>query len=273
MKQYGLCTSMLDGLSLKDEIERIVGAGFRQIELWASVEHMEGWVSKAAETRRVLASAGIVARSVHSPVVGWHNGSLDEAIRLAAIEATTACFQQAAAVGAELVVCHPNRDVYPYSDAEYEASWGKSCESLAVLAERARVAGVRMAVENVPKMGQPRRQGSSISHILQMIEGLGDNVGICLDTGHANANGLIAADEVREAGDKLFSLHLHDNDGLGQDQHRLPGNGTIDWGAFFDALDEIGFEGIRMFEVGKGDNLETTLAELVDIRRAWETRA
>ena len=48
-------------------------------------------------------------------------------------------------------------------------------------------------------------------------------------------------------GSYLGTLHIHDNDGTA-DAHRIPGNGTINWGDFSDALAEIGFDGVLNFE-------------------------
>ena len=71
---------------------------------------------------------------------------------------------------------------------------------------------------------------------------------VCLDTGHANFCGEKPADAVRLVGKEyLGSLHVHDNNGKA-DEHKTPGNGTIDWEDFSDALAEIGFEGCVNFE-------------------------
>ena len=61
-------------------------------------------------------------------------------------------------------------------------------------------------------------------------------LGFCLDTGHAN---LVWGDSFIEVlvelyKDRLFSIHMHDNKGWGDepgcgDAHRLPGEGNIDW--------------------------------------------
>ena len=59
-----------------------------------------------------------------------------------------------------------------------------------------------------------------------------DLVGICYDSGHANidvpghpADGI---EHLERRLDRLQALHLHDNDGTG-DQHRPPFYGTVDW--------------------------------------------
>ena len=272
MKQrYALSTVLLNGLSLEAAIEKIVGAGFERVELKGDAGHLDNWIAHPAEARRALEAAGITVTTVHSPAAGCNNGSLDEAARLASVEAAAASFFQAAEVGAEAVICHPNVPQPPFTEETFEPIWTRSRKSFVALAERAEAASIKMAVENLPARGQPR-PGSRISHILAMIEGLGDHVGICLDAGHSNANGMSAAEEVLEAGEKLFALHIQDNDGQGQDQHLLPGRGTTDWEAFLDALERIGFEGPRTFEVARGDEMDVLLAGLSVLRQEWEAR-
>jgi len=52
-------------------------------------------------------------------------------------------------------------------------------------------------------------------------------VGLCYDSGHGNAGG-DGLDNLEDLKDRLISVHLHDNDGTG-DQHKLMFSGTIDW--------------------------------------------
>ena len=271
MVTYGIATAPVNGVPFDEAIARIAGAGFRQVELWGDEQHLDHWIARPAGMRRALESMGIAAPSVHSPKAGWNNGAADKATRLASVEATATCFRQAAEIGAQVVICHPNQPIVPFTEEEFEANWARSRDSLAILAERARAVGVRMAVENLPARGDPR-PGATIADVLKMIQGLGDHVGICLDAGHSNANGQSAAEEALVAGDKLFALHIQDNDGGGQDQHLVPGRGTTDWNAFLDALDEMAFKGVRTFEVLLGADADTLLQELAMLRREWEAR-
>jgi sugar phosphate isomerase/epimerase len=203
--------------------------------------------------------------------VGRDNGNPDAELRRASIEAATESFWQAAEVGAEIVICHANTPAQVYTPDEFEENWALSRDSLAILAERAREAGVKIALENLPRRGMPR-PGSSVAEVLKMIEGLGDNVGVCIDAGHSNANAMSAAQDVLEAGERLFSLHIQDNDGLGSDQHLVPGRGSTDWEAFLQALDVIDFAGSRTFEVVALEDAEEKLRALVGIRLKWESR-
>jgi sugar phosphate isomerase/epimerase len=65
-------------------------------------------------------------------------------------------------------------------------------------------------------------------HLLMILDlGHLDNVGVCLDLGHANITVGIP-DAISVLGNRITSLHVHDNHGM-KDEHLWPGDGTIDW--------------------------------------------
>jgi len=68
----------------------------------------------------------------------------------------------------------------------------------------------------------------------------------------------------------LFTLHLQDNDGQGEDQHWLPGRGVTDWDALLSALDRMAFRGVRTFEVMRGEEPDALLQALAALRQQWE---
>jgi len=269
--RYGLSTVIVDELPRDRGIAKIAEAGFQLVELLGHEGHLEYWTDNPQETRSLLEAWGIRARSVHAPKRAWDLANAEAAARLACVDAATVCFHQAAEVGAEVVVVHANSPTTKFTEEEYELNWSRSRDSLSVLAERAQQANIRMAVENLPARHEPRPT-ATVAEVLAMIDGLGDHVGICLDAGHANANGRSAASEALEAGEKLFAVHIQDNNGRGMDQHLIPGHGSTDWDAFLAALDMIQFEGPRNFEVPAGNDLDETLAELAALRVRWEAR-
>jgi len=118
-------------------------------------------------------------------------------------------------------------------------------ESLRKVLPEVREAGVRIAVENTmgPVFGADPADLARLAEAVDL-----EHVGICLDSSHANAQGLQARDAVLACGESLFCLHLSDNDGSG-DQHRLPFEGTVDWVALLEALGEVGFSGPLNFEL------------------------
>ena len=126
-----------------------------------------------------------------------------------------------------------------------------NAEFMGRLALEAHEYGVKhICIENLPFPALP------INHTYQCLdfakrmnkETNSDMFKVCLDTGHANFCGEKPADAVRLIGkEHLGALHAHDNNGLA-DQHAMPGNGSIDWVDFSDALAEIGFDGCMSFE-------------------------
>lgn len=93
-----------------------------------------------------------------------------------------------------------------------------------------------------------------------------DYMAICMDTGHSNKamrfNNPNPAEVIRMLGSDIKVLHLNDNDTL-TDQHKIPLTGCIDWNDVFDALDEIGYDGVYNMELnlsnigGKGLEIES----------------
>ena len=122
-------------------------------------------------------------------------------------------------------------------------------DNLRTVAEYAAPKGVSFAVENVPR-GYTRKP-------MRLVELMTDldapNVGVVIDTGHQN----IVDDPVetlRIIGEHLITLHLHDNHGE-QDEHLLPGRGNVDWNGVVDALHEIEYPGVFMYELSRPEDL------------------
>lgn len=104
--------------------------------------------------------------------------------------------------------------------------------------------------------------------LYQRICSAGDNADyfkICVDTGHSNNavrfGSLSAEDSIRLFGKNIVCLHLNDNNGLA-DQHRPLMAGSINWNNVFEALDEVGYDGVYNLELnlscfGKGFEKET----------------
>lgn len=89
--------------------------------------------------------------------------------------------------------------------------------------------GVRILVENL--LSEP----TTPEHLMMILEmGHLNNVGICLDLGHANVT--VGVDPAIAAMSKrIVSVHTHDNHGT-KDEHLWPGDGTIDWTATVESI-------------------------------------
>ena len=267
---YGTSLGFMQGLGLEEALGKVADAGFKQVELICNGLAFDGWWNDPEPLRRALARHGLRARSVHSPYTGWNNDAIGDAERRRSVDMASAVFAPAASLGVNVVVCHPNVPSAPVEGAAWEAAFARSVESLTTLGERAREAGIRIAVENMPILDIPR-PGGRVEELLRMIDGLGVHVGIWVDAGHANANGIDASDEVRTAGRKLLGVHLQDNDGNGGDQHLVPGTGTVNWPRFLAALNDTVPDAIRSFEVSASDGgIDATLDSLAELCRNWE---
>jgi fructoselysine 3-epimerase len=77
------------------------------------------------------------------------------------------------------------------------------------------------------------------------------NMGIALDTGHCHVNRESLTDSLLILKNKKIPLHIHldDNNGL-SDQHKIPGEGTINFIPFLQVLDEMGYEDFLTVELG-----------------------
>ena len=266
--EYGLALPLVSRLPVDEALAKVSAAGFRQVELPNGDSPLGRWWQDPAGIRRALDAAGLVARTAHAP--GVNNGTPDEAARLASVDAASTFFRPAAEAGVPVVVVHPNTpDGEVYTEEGFEASLARSVDSLTILAGRAKEADVKIAVENLPLRHTPR-PGGRIEDTLRMIDALGDHVGICFDVGHSNANVDDPVSELRTAGERIFCVHIQDNDGLGQDQHLVPGDGTVDWSRLIEALAECAPNAYPNFEIGLGEwNLDELLAKLAALRKEW----
>lgn len=69
----------------------------------------------------------------------------------------------------------------------------------------------------------------------------------CLDTGHALLLGHDIYTAIMQIGDRLETLHIHDNNGQ-SDQHIAPYMGILDWNRFIQGLRDVGYQGNLSFE-------------------------
>jgi sugar phosphate isomerase/epimerase len=129
----------------------------------------------------------------------------------------------------------------------------------------ARPLGVRLLVENL--LSEP----TTPEHLVTILEmGHLDNVGVCLDLGHAHITvGIPEAFTV--LGKRIASMHVHDNHGT-KDEHLWPGDGTIQWPAVADAIRALPTPPAAVLEIM--DNLGDTPATLPNrIKASYERLA
>jgi sugar phosphate isomerase/epimerase len=142
--------------------------------------------------------------------------------RLAGVELVKNRVDMAARLGTDVVIMH----IEPHEDDDVygETYWTQLFRSLDELRSFAGNRGVRLAIE----LGDME----PIEKVLESYEP--EFVGICYDSGHGNRRP-DGPGWAKKHADRLLSIHLHDNDGSG-DQHRIPFTGTVDWPRVIDAV-------------------------------------
>lgn len=135
--------------------------------------------------------------------------------RLAGVELVKNRLQMAAQLGSDVIIMHLGS--VPADPADRSTFWNQLWKSLDELEPWARQHRVRIALEN-----------GEFAAIREVFARYGpDYVGLCYDSGHGNLSG-DGLEEAEALRDRLISIHLHDNDGTG-DQHNLLFCGTVDW--------------------------------------------
>jgi sugar phosphate isomerase/epimerase len=130
-------------------------------------------------------------------------------------------------------------------EATTKHRWPKADEFMKRLAEVGERIGVTYLIENQP-FNCPL--GHDVIAMADHVLAVGSpRLRMCLDTGHAHITGDVV-ETTRAAAAAIEYLHIHDNDAT-QDDHRMPGDGTIDWAAFATMLHETQLNCPRMLEV------------------------
>lgn len=147
-------------------------------------------------------------------------------------------------IGSGVVTIHLTEPGKEYADA---------IRSLAILA---RSFGIRIAIENTRLDSGRWCMPEDLNNTLGYLEDL-DNVGICLDVGHANLTGISPVEYLNliDKRFKIFNVHFHDNNGK-EDQHNTLGQavgtkGGIDFKAVLARLAHRGYDDSIIIEHGR----------------------
>jgi sugar phosphate isomerase/epimerase len=189
-------------------------------------------------------AAGLAIDSFHLPFSGEDDiASFYETIRRGAVERLGRHLEQAAALGARVVVQHPSTSRFCVQTEGLDRYLAAIERSLQALLPRAEALGLVIAVENMLPGIEGPRLGSAPQHFTELTARLGHPaLGYCLDTGHAlMAGGPEGQAAFLEAmGSRLVAFHLADNAG-DRDSHLAPGRGLVDWRAVFRGMARQGY--------------------------------
>lgn len=220
----------------------------------------EEFKERLMREKKLADEAGIEIFQIHGP---WRYPPRDstEEERAERMEKMQKSIRAASLLGCKNCVIHP---LMPFGIEERgttyaQQTWDINLVFMRELLKTAKEYDVTICLENMPfrlfSMSLPE---DVFSFVKIMNDG---HFKICLDTGHVVVHKKgTPGDAVRQLGDEIRVLHIHDNDGR-VDQHAIPYLGIIDWKDFGQALKEIGFRGAFSFETKLSKYITDTILD------------
>lgn len=229
--------------SIEEAIKNYSAAGVKGITVWRDV--LEGRSIKA--TGQSIRDAGL---DIVSYCRGGFFPSVDAAKRETAIEDNRRCIEEAAELGAPMIVLVCGAD----PGQSLEDSRKQIEDGIAAVLPQAEAAGVKLAIEPLhPMYADTRSAVSSLAQANEMAEKFGDHVGIALDVYHVWWEENLKEKILRcGANGNLLAFHICDwkvptNDFLWD--RGLMGEGCINIPQIRTWVEEAGFTGYNEVEI------------------------
>lgn len=225
--RFGACTWIFGDAPIEKMAHKLAGLGYDGLELKGDLAY------SPAQLRPLLAGLGLEVLSITPEDVDLAHP--DAAVRREALDYYRRAIDLAAGLGCPIVSCHGAVGrIRPMAAQSEELAYLR--EGVATLAEVARAAGVRIAVEVLNRYES--HLVNTASQALALLEGIDPGAaGILLDTYHMNIEEASPAGAVRLAGERLLLFHVADSN------RAAPGRGHTDWPALLAALREAGYGG------------------------------
>jgi sugar phosphate isomerase/epimerase len=261
----GLSTGCFYQHSIFDCLDLISRGGFNLIEVCSFPAHLNyhdrDTVVRAA---RRVEELGIETYSFHAPFADSIDiSSRDPDLRDAALKEIFQAAEAAAAFRVRYFVIHPGPeswDLKEESERFERLKW--VADTLNQVAEHCSELEIGCVFEN--KL--PHLLFARTSDLLWILTSMASvEVGVCLDTGHANLTGDMYT-VIQKLSGHLRMVHAHDNHG-GGDEHLAPGAGFIDWNRVLMELDRTGFHGGIILELSHMNDMQRLLLEARKAKR------
>jgi sugar phosphate isomerase/epimerase len=240
-------------------------SGAQAVEIFAARQHFD-YTSRehVAELAEWFRSNPLQPFSMHAPLFpdremgragapGVNVLHPDKARRIEAMDEIKRALESAEHIPLRNLVVHLGEQKDTWSPRSIEFA----LTALEHLGAFARPLGVRLLVENLPN------EVATPEHLVAILEmGHLNNVGVCLDLGHAHiAPG--TAEAIAILGGRIASVHVHDNHAV-KDEHLWPGDGTIDWPATAKAIKDLATSPATVLEISSmlSDHADTLSARM-----------
>lgn len=216
-------------------------AGISCMEISISLQECESFDFDHAAA--LAKKYGVTLWSFHLPFMPFAQldiSSPDEALRTSSVAYLTGLIEKAAAVGIARYVIHASGE--PIAEADRATHMACAKASLRTLSAVATRCGGTLLVENLPRTCL----GRDSADMLELLSAA-PQLRAVFDTNH-----LLSEDPVQfihNLGTAIVSTHVSDYD-LIDEKHWLPGEGKADFFAMLQALREVGYDGVWLYEIG-----------------------
>jgi len=221
--KFGIDTRVYNHLDVINALNRLYLKNVKVIEL--STRHVREIVGKDLTCRvsKLVKDLDLNIIQIHAPQEEYENelASLDSNVRDKCIEKFKRWLKLCYKVECEVLVTHlpyskalPNEDTLNYTLRLEKCS----LDAVEKIARMAMNFNVKIAIENRLESVF----GSKPQDLVKILEKCSaDNVGICVDTGHARVNGYEPSEFIEVVSNYIIATHIHDNDGK-EDKHYPP---------------------------------------------------
>ncbi len=247
--RIGLTSFVYCNYPLAEAIRRTAAAGYDGIDIWGGRPHAyrrDLSTQDVLALKRVLAENGLEVPSFIPAQFRYPTSlcSPSDVIRRDSVAYIEDAVVTASLLGAPVVSICPGHSLFGQSR---EDAWGRLSESVSTICAFAARHGVRIAIEPADRYETDLM--ATTADALRMVRELGlENLGVVLDNGHAHVVGEDAAAAIGALGDRLFHVHVDDNNAQ-RDQHLVPGEGSFPFQPFVAALQQAGYDGFLSAEL------------------------
>jgi protein FrlC len=252
MMKLSYSTKLYYNYRLEDTIRRGAKIGYPGVEIWGGRPHAyykDMGDSSVSSVKRVIAETGVEISGFIPAQFGYPTNlcSPINSIREDSVEYIKRSVDTSLSLGCNKVSLCPGRTLFGQG---HKQGMDALNTSLSELSEYALKKDVLLLLEPAHMLESDL--------ILTVEDGVRiikeqeyENMGIALDTGHCHVNKEVLVDTVFLLEQQQIPVHIHldDNNSMA-DQHKIPGEGTIDFVPFLKALIETGYDGYLTVELG-----------------------
>ncbi len=231
----------------------------KKIDFYENEETLQSYIS---EVKSASEKYGIAIGQTHAPFPTYIPRSEQGTINCC--NYNRKCIELTAKLGCRYIIIHPVFDgSMRFPSLTKEEEYKRNIEFYTSLIPLLKKHNVICCLENMWSQDWKTKKiytaccsevNETIRYIDELNAAAGEELfGFCLDTGHLLLLGQNPAFWIERLGSRIKTLHVHDNDGVGDD-HTLPYLGCCNWDKVAAELHKIGYDGNFNFETAGFNN-------------------